>query len=137
MNIMALLRAKSTVAYLTDTCTVRQGLEKFRAHGYTAIPVIREDGSYAGSITEGDFLWHILDTEPKLYEQENYRVSQIIRSDFNPAARIDIKPEELLARILQQNFVPMVDDRNLFIGIITRQDVIRFIQGKIHEKNEK
>ncbi len=134
MNIMALLRAKSTVAYIEDTDTVRQGLEKIRVHGYTAIPVIREDGSYAGTITEGDFLWHILETESDLYAQENYRISEIIRKDFNPAARIDIKPEELLKRILQQNFVPMVDDRNLFIGIITRQDVIRFIQGKIEEK---
>ncbi|MBQ7037438.1 MAG: CBS domain-containing protein [Clostridia bacterium] len=134
MNIMALLRAKSTVAYIEDTDTVRQGLEKIRVHGYTAIPVIREDGSYAGTITEGDFLWHILETESDLYAQENYRISEIIRKDFNPAARIDIKPEELLKRILQQNFIPMVDDRNLFIGIITRQDVIRFIQGKIEEK---
>lgn len=134
MNIMALLRAKSTVAYIKDTDTVRQGLEKIRVHGYTAIPVIREDGSYAGTITEGDFLWHILETESDLYAQENHRISEIIRKDFNPAARIDIKPEELLKRILQQNFVPMVDDRNLFIGIITRQDVIRFIQGKIEEK---
>lgn len=133
MNIMALLRAKSTVAYIADTCSVRQGLEKFRAHGYAAIPVIGEDGSYRGTVTEGDFLWHILETEANLYAQENYRVAQIIRKDFNPAARIDIKPEELLKRILQQNFVPMVDDRNLFIGIITRQDVIRYIQGKIDE----
>ncbi len=130
MNIMSLLRAKSTVAYLVDTCTVRQGLEKLRAHGYTAIPVVREDGSYAGSISEGDFLWHILETGGDIHTQEEYRISRIIRPDWNPAARIDVTLAELMERILRQNFVPMVDDRNLFIGIITRQDIIRSFAEK-------
>ena len=136
MNIMALLRAKSTVAYLQDTCTVRQGLEKLRAHGYTAIPVIREDGSYAGSISEGDFLWHILESGSDMYAQESHRITEIIRHGWNPAARIDITPAQLLERILSQNFVPMVDDRNLFIGIITRQDVLRFFQEKKPQSNQ-
>jgi len=130
MNIMALLRAKSTVAYLVDTCTVRQGLEKLRAHGYTAIPVVREDGSYAGSISEGDFLWHILETGGDIHTQEEYRISRIIRPDWNPAARIDVTLTELMERILRQNFIPMVDDRNLFIGIITRQDILRSFTEK-------
>lgn len=135
MNIMSLLRAKSTVAYLGKNDTVRQGLEKFRAHGFTAIPVIDDDGSYAGSINEGDFLWHILKTGGDMYAQEKYRIYEIIRPDWNPAARIDVTLEELMQRILSQNFVPMVDDRNLFIGIITRQDVIRHFTDKIYKSS--
>lgn len=128
MNVISLLRAKSTVAYLLDTSSVRQGLESFRAHGFTAIPVIREDGSYAGSISEGDFLWHILKTGGDIYTQEDYKISDIIRPDWNPSARVDVTLSELMNRILLQNFVPVVDDRNLFIGIITRQDVLRFFK---------
>lgn len=128
MNVLSLLRAKSTVAYLIDTWSVRQGLEKLRAKGYTALPVIREDGSYAGSISEGDFLWHILETKADIVGQESYCISQLIRSSWNPAARVDITLSELLDRIEMQNFVPVVDDRNLFIGIITRQDVIRCLR---------
>ncbi len=137
MNVISLLRAKSTVAYLTDTCTVRQGLEKLRAHGYTAIPVVREDGSYAGSISEGDFLWHILNTGGDLRAQEEYKISDIIRPDWNLAAQIDVTLSQLMERILRQNFVPMVDDRNLFIGIITRQDVIRYFTEKQQKLAEK
>ena len=32
--------------------------------------------------------------------------------------------EALIERISNQNFVPVVDDRGVFIGIITRKDVI-------------
>ena len=34
--------------------------------------------------------------------------------------------EELLNRALVQNFVPVTDDLGTFIGIVTRQDIIRY-----------
>ena len=134
MNIMTMLRAKSTVAYLVGNYTVRQGLEKMRAHGYTAIPVIREDGSYLGSVSEGDFLWHLekLGNAPEVLEK--YKIRDIIRPDWNPAARIDVTIEALAEQALTQNFVPMVDDRNLFIGIITRQEIMRYFLEREAEK---
>ena len=60
MNIAYFLLPKHSVAYLYDDCTFRQGLEKMRHHGYTAIPVISRDGKYVGTVSEGDFLWQLL-----------------------------------------------------------------------------
>ena len=34
--------------------------------------------------------------------------------------------EELMDRILQQNFVPVVDDRGCYIGIVKRRDIIGY-----------
>lgn len=126
MNVPMLLKTKEQVAYLYDNNSLRQGLEKMRAHGYTAIPVLSKEGYYAGCVSEGDFLWHIVDFHNNsLKIQENYQIADIIRADFNPAARIDISMEELLSRSVSQNFIPIVDDRNYFIGIVTRQDIIK------------
>ena len=61
MNIIHLLKIKSDVAYIYESNTLRQGLEKMKRYGYTAIPVITKDGDYAGTVTEGDFLWHIIE----------------------------------------------------------------------------
>ena len=44
MNIAFLLQPKSDTAFLYDDFTLRQGLEKMRHHGYTAIPVIDREG---------------------------------------------------------------------------------------------
>lgn len=86
------------------------------------------DGTYVGSVSEGDFLWHILEYRNNdLRVQENYQVSDILRKDFNPAVKIDVSMDELLERSMNQNFIPVVDDRNFFIGIVTRQDIIRSI----------
>ena len=34
--------------------------------------------------------------------------------------------EDLIDRALNQNFVPVVDDRGFFIGMVTRKDIIKY-----------
>lgn len=131
MNILMLLKPKSTVKYIFDTNTLRQGIEKMRAHSYTAIPVISEDGKYVGTVSEGDFLYYLLDLRNnKINEKEKHSVKDIIRKDFNPAVRIDVSMDEVLRRAESQNFVPVVDDWGTFIGIVTRQDIIKYFIEK-------
>lgn len=131
MNIVFLLRPKATVAFLYNGSTIRQGLEKMRVHGYTAIPVISKEGAYVGTVSEGDFLWHMMDQSSFEWKaQEAFRVDDIIRKGWNPAVKIDATMDDLLLRVTEQNFVPVVDDRNAFMGIITRKDVIKYFYEK-------
>ncbi len=128
MNILMLLKPKSEVEYLLDTWTVRQGLEKMRAHGYAAIPVLTKDGMYVGCVSEGDFLWHLIDRSGQIdsiRKCENYRIREIMKPERNPAVTVDVDMETVLERSMHQNFIPVTDDRGSFIGIVTRQDIIR------------
>ncbi|RHR10279.1 CBS domain-containing protein [Pseudoflavonifractor sp. AF19-9AC] len=126
MNVISLLTPKAQVAYLYEDFTIRQGLEKLRAHGYTAIPVLARDGCYVGTVSEGDFLWNILDgKDNSLRTQERLPLRQVLRPNFNPAVRIDVTLSQLLERAMQQSFIPVVDDRGAFVGIVTRQNIIR------------
>ncbi len=125
MNIISLLIPKDNSAFIYDNCTVRQGLEKMKAHGYTAIPVLSREGVYVGTVSEGDFLWNMLDTyDNSIADMENMCISDIIRPDFNPSANVYITMDELLQRAVQQSFIPVTDDRGYFIGIVTRQKII-------------
>ena len=140
MNIAYFLLPKNRVAYLHDDHTFRQGLEKMRHHGYTAIPVITRDGHYLGTVSEGDFLWKLLDGDmanPQMLAInaiENLHVEDILRPDQYPPVRITVSMEELINSAMKQNFIPVVDDLGSFIGIITRQDIIRFFAQQC-EKN--
>ncbi len=128
MNVLMLLKPKSEVEYLTDTCTLRQGLEKMRVHGYTAIPVITKEGLYVGSVSEGDFLWHIVNHAGQIdciQKCENYRIREIMKPNRNPAVTIDVDMNDVIERATNQNFIPVTDDRGYFIGIVTRRDIIR------------
>ena len=138
MNILYLLRIKGDVSYVYDNSTLRQGLEKMRQKGYTAIPVITRDGDYVGAVSEGDFLWHIIEHgRGSLKAQEEDRVRDIIRPDFMPSVKVSATPEELVEKAMNQNFVPVVDDREKFIGIVTRRDIIRyFVENNTNKKEE-
>ena len=127
MNVLMFLKPKETVKYIYENYTLRQGLEKMMAHSYTAIPVISRDGRYVGTVSEGDFLYYIVNENIEgIKEQEKYSVRDIIRKDFNPAVKINVSMDELLQRSMSQNFIPVTDDTDIFIGIVTRQDIIRY-----------
>ena len=129
MNIMYFLTPKAEVDFITEDVSVRQGLEKLRYHGFTVLPVTDRDGHYVGILTEGDVLWALYnDGEPDLKRLEKVNLRKVIRKDWqavSAAASID----EILSRAYNQNFVPVVDDRKMFIGIITRKAIIRYLAG--------
>ena len=131
MNIIMILKPKETVKYIYEDSTLRQGLEKMRAHSYTALPVINKEGKYIGTVSEGDFLYYILDKQSNnMRANEKYKISDILRPDFNPAVKINVSMDEVLNRALNQNFVPVTDDFDTFIGIVTRQDTIKYFMNK-------
>ena len=117
MNIAYFLLPKSRIAYLYDDFTFRQGLEKMRNRGYTAIPVITRDGRYVGTVSEGD---------PSMKKAEELRVRDIIGSKY-PAVRITVTMDALLESAMNQNFIPVIDDLDNFIGIVTRRDIISYL----------
>ena len=136
MNIAYFLIPKSKSAFLYDDCTFRQGLEKMRHHGYTAIPVISRSGQYLGTVSEGDFLWNLLQDDksdrPTLTMKaiENMHVRDLLGADNYPSVRITVSMDDLLTSAMNQNFIPVVDDLGNFIGIVTRKDIIRYFAEK-------
>lgn len=125
INIAKIMVPKALTRVLHESDTVRQGLETMQHHGYTAIPVLDKDERYIGCVTEGDFLRHILstgNTDKRYHEQ--FRVGEIVRKDFCPAIPITAKPNLVIQMMLNQNFLPVVDDRNVLCGILTRKGVI-------------
>lgn len=131
MNILFFLTPKENVAHIDDEDTLRQALEKMEHRGYSAIPVLTQDGKYIGTVTEGDLLWCIKDNNfPNLKEMEDISIMDVERRRDNEAVNISISMEGLVDKISNQNFVPVVDDNNVFIGIITRKDVILYLTNK-------
>lgn len=146
VNVAFYLTPKINVAYLFDDLTLRQSIEKMRFHGYTSIPVITREGKYYGVLSEGDILWYVLDTYMKPDESdfksiEKKRVSTIMHfSENNPKkivtapVRITAQIDELVETAMRQNFVPVVDDNDTFIGIVTRSAIISHLYEKTKEK---
>ena len=137
-NVVAYLTPKSQVAYLLLNYTVRQALEKMKFHRYTSVPVIDKFGKYIGTLTEGDILWFL--TEYGTCDSntlETIRLEDIPHKKDNYAVNANEKVESLFEIAITQNFIPIVDDQNVFIGIVTRKSVLTYLYENNGPKEEE
>jgi len=122
MNIFNILVPKQMLTYLNANDTLDNAVEFLIASGYTAVPVIDDAGIYVGIVSEGDFLRIIMDEGR--HNLSKYKVSDIVKADKDGAVLNTVSKKEVYERILDRNFLCVVDDRQCFIGIITRKSVI-------------
>lgn len=127
MNIAFFLTPKSEIVYEVINSTMKQVLEKIEHHRYTAIPLIDKEGKYVGAITEGDLLWKLKNTSGLTIEDTSkILIKDVHRHIESSAVSISANMEDLILLAKNQNFVPVVDDQGVFIGIIKRSDIINY-----------
>ena len=132
MNILFFLTPKSEGAYIHDDESLRQVLEKMEYHKYSAVPIISRQGTYVGTITEGDLLWYIKNQlDLNLQEARRILITNVPRRSDNTPVSIDSNMEDLLDKAMKQNFVPVLDDKKSFIGIVTRKDIMKYFADKM------
>lgn len=128
MNILRFMIPKSSVEYIYTSSTVRQALEKMRYHHYVAIPVLDEEGLYVGTLRNDDLFKYFLDNgtfDSKAAERDS--VMSILDKDYSKPLYHNSSVNELIENVKEHNFVPVVDDRGCFIGIVLRRDILNFL----------
>ena len=128
MNILRFLVPKSLVEYISVDATIRQAYEKMRYHSYVAIPVLDAEGAYIGTIKKEDVYSHFFENgTTDLREAEKDGIKLILDKEYLKPLRHDSAISELIDGVREHNFVPVVDDRGCFIGIVLRRDVLDFL----------
>ena len=127
MNILFYLTPKANCELLYDDESIREALERLELSGFSALPIVnKENGLYRGTLTEGDLLWAMKNLcNMDLKEAETHNIMEITHSRDNTPVSISTEGNELMRKVLVQNFVPVVDDRDNVIGIVTRRSILR------------
>ena len=136
MNILFFLTPKSDVAYIFEDETLRQTVEKMEHRKFSCIPILNKEGKYTGTISEGDLLWGIKRLNiniTDLKQMEDVSIMAIPRRATYKPVHADADMEDLLARAINQNYVPVIDDKGSFIGIITRKEIIKYCYKEMKE----
>lgn len=138
MNILAFLTPKEFTAYIEVNSTIRDFLEKHDYRRFTVVPIIDEDGHFVTTVSEGDILSYLRNnasfdlsiTEAELIDNIGH---------YRPYKALDVNCsiKDIIELSLNQNFIPMIDDRGMYIGIIKRRDIIEYFSKKfpIYEEN--
>ncbi|HBV88404.1 MAG TPA: CBS domain-containing protein [Desulfosporosinus sp.] len=127
MNIAFFLLPKKDVIYLNINSTMRQAMERMKFHRYTSVPIIDNEGKYVGVLTEGDLLWKMKNTAGLTFmDTKKISLAEIERHTFHYPVPVDAQMEDLFAYAAEQNFVSVVDDNGIFIGIVRRSEIIKY-----------
>ena len=131
-NILFFLTPKASCAHLMADDTLRQALARMEAARYAALPILNKRGEYCGTLTEGDVLWALKDRcELDIHKAEQIRIMDIAHRKDNTPVKVTATMDQLLERASKQNFIPVVDDKNTFIGIVTRRAIIKYCQTEL------
>ncbi len=138
-NHLFYLLPKSETVFLTNTDSFNQAYNMFVITNYTALPVINKKGQYVGTICEGDLLraLSLSLTHPEI-DLASFEIKDIDFKINLEVARINESYEHLVELAVKQNFIPLVDDQGIFIGILRRQELIKelinFLSDKVAEQ---
>ena len=129
MNILACLTPKSDVDYVTDEATVFKVLQTMENRNFYAIPIINKKGRYVGTITAGDLLGCIKENfNLSVKDSAKFPIRNVRRTRDYQAIGAHSQIEEILDMAVDQNFVPVVDDDENFIGILTRKEIMKWMR---------
>ena len=132
MNILYFLTPKNQVANIYDDSNLRQLMEKLEYHKYTAIPVINHDGQYVGTVAEGDILRVVKDKFNMNFQAaQSVVVKDIPRRTEVLPVNANASMDDIMDMAIVQNFVPVTDDNDVFIGIVTRKDILKYFKEKL------
>lgn len=129
MNILFFLKPKAELDLVYEDDTIGMAMERMERHQFSSIPMINEKtGRYLGTLSEGDLLRTFRRKEgPSLRSCENRSVMTVRRKRDYRSVRADSDMEELFRYVTEQNFVPVVDDTGVLIGIVLRSTILDFL----------
>ena len=110
--------------YVYDDYTVQEALEKIKPIRFSAIPILDRKGHYVGTLSEGDLLWFI--QRKGFTAFEDVKISEVPRHRDNEPLDVKANSEILLSKAIDENFIPIIDEHQLFVGIITRKEILNY-----------
>jgi len=127
MQLAFFLLPKSESLYLTEHQTFRQAMEKMQHHGLGAIPILNDAGQYVGVITTSDLLWHLKDKYAlDIISAEKILIKDVPRRHDNEPVTITTDVRILFRLAMVENFIPVIDDLGVFIGIVRRREIMEY-----------
>ena len=127
-SILRFMIPKSLVEYIDIDSSVRQALEKMNFHRYTAIPVLDEDGKYVGTLRNDDiFNYFMKNGSFDKFTAEDVPINEILDWSYSKPVLHSTSIKDLIESVKEHNFVPIVDDRGCFIGIVLRREILNYL----------
>lgn len=127
----------ANVATLTDTNNLEHALLVLTNIGYSKIPVLNKQEELVGLVSLSNVVSEMFDTESFNPDRlATIQVKDVMETEVK-CIQQPYNIEKILNYLVDGNFLPVVDDNNLFEGIITRKEIIKSVNHLAHELEVK
>jgi CBS domain-containing protein len=124
MNVVSFMKSIGEVVFVYDYQSVKEAIEVMQKERFTSIPVLSKDMEYIGTITEGDLLYAVYEVGRKIIDQ--IKISDVKRIRDYESVNVNSTIMTLLGKASNENFVPIVNDSNKLLGIVTRKKILEY-----------
>ncbi|MFO0745495.1 MAG: CBS domain-containing protein [Myxococcota bacterium] len=123
MNIAFHLVPKLKVLWLSASSTALDALRLMKLHGRTRVPVLDAESGVAGTVSARALTRFLRRGK---HDAASAATPLMATPCLRPtvAVGIDAQLEDLVSRAVDA-FVPVVDDRRVFIGVVPRKAILR------------
>ena len=121
------------VATLTDTNYLDHALLLLTNIGYSKIPVLNKEQQIVGLISLSNVVTEMFDTESINPDRlATITVADVMETEFKTIQQ-PFNIEKILNYLVDSNFIPVVDEEDIFQGIITRKEILKAVNHLAHE----
>ena len=136
MKAFDLIIPKNKVEFIYSDITIGDALRKLGKKKFAMVPVLeRQSERYLYSLSAGDILFEIIKTDDVASAKQQLLTSVTIDRLIVPSLK-DTDVMELSDLAIAQNYIPIVDNKGTFLGIVTRRSILDYFINEWYEKEE-
>ncbi|MGY3704043.1 CBS domain-containing protein [Vagococcus martis] len=127
------LISSDNVATLSESNSLEHALLVLTKIGYSRVPVLNKEEQLVGLVSLSqvvDQMFGIEDLEPE--NLANKKVVDVMDTDI-PMISLPLDLEKTLHLLVNDSFIPVVNELKQFTGIITRKEILKAVNHLAHE----
>ena len=126
------LTPAENLAVLIDTHNADHAILLLSQMTYTRVPVVTDEKEFVGTIGLRDILAYQMEQG---LSQESMADTDIVHMTKKDVAVVepDYSLTDVLHKLVDESFLPVVDEEGIFQGIITRKSILKAVNALLHD----
>lgn len=105
------------------------------SNGFSRVPVITKNKEYKGTISISDIMNYQAKHQLTDWEMNQTDIGDIVNTKID-AISVNSSLTLIMHKLVEFPFLPVVNDNNQFIGIITRKSILKAVNSLLHDFTE-
>ncbi|HEK9989995.1 TPA: CBS domain-containing protein [Streptococcus equi subsp. zooepidemicus] len=102
------------------------------SNGFSRVPVITKEKQYVGTISISDMMTYQAKRQLTDWEMTQTNIGDMVNTKIE-TINVTSSLTEIMHKLVDFPFLPVVNDDNRFIGIITRKSILKAVNSLLHD----